>query len=72
MGLLFLFERQDSPLLLVLLLVTLGLTYWECRERRYRTKIMWWWMLFVFTLAHVIGYIILRFLVPSKSKNESQ
>lgn len=68
MGLLFIFSREDNILLWVLLLLSLGLTYWECRDRRYRTKITLWWLLFVFTLAHVAGYIILRFLVPSHSK----
>lgn len=68
MGLLYLFSRQGSLVLLVLLLAAVGLTFWECRERRYSVKATLWWTLFVFTLAHVVGYIILRFLVRSPRK----
>ena len=63
MGLLFLFDRETNILLWVMLAGALGLTLWECRERSYRAKITLWWMLFVFTIAHVVGYIVLRFFV---------
>ncbi len=71
MGLLYLFSRQDSLLLWLLLLAAVGLTFWECRERRYSIKATLWWMLFVFTLSHVAGYIILRFLVRSPRKADA-
>ncbi|MCY3950169.1 MAG: hypothetical protein OXF61_13315 [Acidimicrobiaceae bacterium] len=74
MGLLLLIEfvsqRQgpaQSVMLWLLLSGALALTYWECRERGYRLKVLLWWVSFV-ALAHVAGYIILR-LVP-RPKNE--
>lgn len=46
----------------ILLVGAMGLTWWECREREYRTIATLWWVSFV-TITHVLGYIILRFLV---------
>lgn len=69
MGLLLLIEfisqRQgaaQSTVLWILLAGALALTYWECRERGYRLKVLLWWVSFV-ALTHVVGYIVLR-LVP--------
>ena len=72
MGLLILagYAGQGDPsrsiVLWVLLVAALGLTYWECRERGYRLKVLLWWMSFV-AITHVLGYIILRLLArPSQ------
>ena len=53
---------RQSVVLWILLAAAVGLTFWECRERGYRTKIMLWWVVFV-AITHVVGYIILRFIV---------
>ncbi len=63
MGLMFLMQSEVLWAMWMLLVGVMGLTFWECRERGYRRKVTIWWMLFVFTLAHVIGYLILRFAV---------
>ncbi|WP_419944636.1 hypothetical protein [Candidatus Poriferisodalis sp.] len=75
MGLLLLIEfisqRQgvaQSVMLWLLLAGALALTYWECRERDYRLKVLLWWVSFV-ALTHVVGYLVLR-LVP-RSESES-
>ena len=68
MALLYLFGTIESVVLWILLLASLALTFWECRERQYPTKITLWWMLFIFTIAHIVGYLILRFLVRPQSK----
>ena len=63
----FISQRQgvaQSAVLWLLLLGALGLTYWECRERGYRLKVLLWWVSFV-ALTHVVGYLVLR-LVPRR------
>ena len=68
MGLLILagYAGQSDPtqslVLWLLLAAALVLTFWECRERDYRWKIVLWWMSVV-AITHVVGYIVLRFLV---------
>lgn len=59
---------RQSLVLWILLVAVVGLTFWECRERGYRLKILVWWMTFV-AITHVVGYMILRFAVrpPEKS-----
>ena len=52
----------NSLVLWILLAAAVGLTWWECRERGYRLKVMLWWMSFV-AITHVVGYLILRFAV---------
>ena len=46
----------------VLLAGAVGLTWWECRERHYRLTVTLWWVSVV-AITHVLGYIVLRFLV---------
>ena len=53
---------RNNLLLWLLLVAAIGLTVWECRERGYRTMILLWWVSLV-AITHVVGYIILRFLV---------
>ncbi len=60
-------DPTQSIVLWVLLAAALGLTFWECRERGYRLKVMLWWMSFV-AITHVLGYIILRFFVRPKRR----
>lgn len=52
----------QSIVLWILLAAAVGLTYWECRERGYRPRAVVWWLTFV-AITHVLGYMILRFLV---------
>ena len=52
----------NSIALWILLAGAVGLTFWECRERGYRLKITLWWISLV-AITHVLGYIVLRFLV---------
>lgn len=52
----------QSTVLWILLAAAVGLTFWECRERGYRLKVLLWWVSFV-AISHVPGYIILRFFV---------
>ncbi len=58
---------RQSLVLWILLAAAVGLTYWECRERGYRPKVLLWWMSFV-VITHVLGYIILRFFVRPPSR----
>lgn len=58
---------EDNIVLWILLAGALGLTWWECRERGYRTRVLLWWLSFV-AITHVLGYIILRFLVRAPGK----
>ena len=61
---LFFFLRHTAaslPLWLILL-GALGLTYWECREQKYETKLTVWWLSLVL-LLHVPGYLALRIWV---------
>ena len=53
---------RGNLVLWIILAAAVGLTFWECRERGYRLKVMLWWISFV-AITHVVGYIILRFLV---------
>ena len=53
---------RQSLVLWILLAGAVGLTVWECRERGYRTILMLWWVSVVI-LTHVLGYIVLRFLI---------
>lgn len=53
---------RQSLVLWLLLVGAVGLTFWECRERGYRLKILLWWVSFV-AITHVLGYVILRFVV---------
>ena len=69
MGLMIVFDwitdsgaARGSLVLWLLLAAAVGLTFWECRERGYRTKVLLWWVSFV-AITHVAGFIILRFLV---------
>lgn len=59
---------RGNLLLWILLAAAVGLTFWECRERGYRTRAVVWWLTFV-AITHVVGYIVLRFFVrpPAKS-----
>ena len=58
---------RQSLVLWILLVAAVGLTVWECRERGYRTMVMLWWVSIV-TLTHVLGYIVLRFVVRPPDK----
>ncbi len=58
MGLMILAEAEQSVVLLVLLVATLGLTFWEARSRGLDWQRTAWWMLLVL-LTHVIGYLAL-------------
>jgi len=51
----------------ILLAGTACLTFWECRERAYRPRVVLWWVTFT-ALTHVVGYLILRFFVRPPSK----
>ena len=54
-------------MLWVLLALAVGLTFWECRSRGYRTTVTLWWMSLT-AITHVPGYLVLRFLVrPSRA-----
>lgn len=53
---------RGNLVLWIMLAAAVGLTFWECRERGYRLKVMLWWISFV-AITHVVGYIVLRFLV---------
>ena len=57
----------QSTVLWILLAAAVGLTFWECRERGYRARVLLWWMSFV-AIVHVPGYIILRFFVRPPSR----
>ena len=52
----------DSLVLWILLAGAVGLTWWECRERQYRLTVTLWWISVV-AITHVVGYVVLRFLV---------
>ncbi len=73
MGLLIVLEWiSDNPVsrswpLWILLVGAVGLTFWECHERGYRPRVVLWWMTFV-GLTHVLGYLILRFIVRPPDK----
>ena len=58
---------RQSLVLWILLVGAVGLTVWECRERGYRTMVLLWWVSFV-AITHVLGYVILRFLVRPPDK----
>ena len=60
-------EASQSVVLWILLAAAVGLTVWECRERRYRVHVMLWWVSVV-AITHVLGYIVLRFLVRPPDK----
>ena len=53
---------RQSLVLWILLVAAVGLTVWECRERGYRVHVLLWWVSVV-AITHVLGYIVLRFLV---------
>ena len=53
---------RQSLVLWLLLVGAVGLTVWECRERGYRVHVLLWWVSVV-AITHVLGYIVLRFLV---------
>ena len=53
---------SGNLVLWIMLAAAVGLTFWECRERGYRLMVMLWWISFV-AITHVVGYIVLRFLV---------
>lgn len=71
MGLMLLLDRMtdsgisSSGVLWFLLAGALGLTFWECRERGYRFKVLLWWMTVVF-ITHVAGYVVLRLTRPPR------
>ena len=58
----------SSTVLWIMLAAAVGLTYWECRDRGYRARVLLWWMTLV-AITHVPGYIILRFFVRPPSRN---
>lgn len=58
---------RQNIVLWILLAAAVGLTFWECRERGYRPRVLLWWMSFV-AITHVPGYMILRFLVRPPSR----
>lgn len=58
--------RYSWPLW-ILLAGAVGLTVWECRERGYRVHILLWWVSVV-AITHVLGYIVLRFLIRPPDK----
>ena len=58
---------RQSLVLWILLVGAVGLTVWECRERGYRVHILLWWVSVV-AITHVLGYIVLRFLVRPPDK----
>ena len=60
-------DITQSLVLWILLVGAVGLTVWECRERGYRTMVMLWWVSVV-AITHVLGYIVLRFLVRPPEK----
>ena len=53
---------RSNLVLWIILAAAVGLTFWECRERGYRLKVTLWWISFV-AITHVVGYIVLYFLV---------
>ncbi len=53
---------RGNLVLWLLLAAAVGLTFWECRERGYRTQVLLWWVAFV-AITHAVGFIILRYLV---------
>ena len=59
---------RNNLVLWIMLAAAVGLTFWECRERGYRTMVMLWWVSFV-AISHVVGYIILRFFVSPPRKD---
>ena len=59
MGILWLLDLHTKVLYFVLLLMTLGLTFWETREQGYDRRLTLWW-LSVVAMAHVPAYIVLR------------
>lgn len=59
MGLLLLAGAGQSLVLNLLLLVALGLTYWESREQELDGKLTLWWLSAV-ALVHVPAYLALR------------
>jgi hypothetical protein len=59
MGVMWLLELQGNLLFLVLLVVALGLTFWEAREQGYDRRLTLWW-LSVVGMAHVPAYLALR------------
>lgn len=65
-----LFGAQRSVVLWLLLVLALGLTYWETREQRFSARTSAWWLLLV-TLTHVLGYIGLRAFLAMRSADPS-
>ena len=61
-------DPGNNLVLWLLLVGAMGLTWWECREREYRTIAILWWVSFV-TITHVLGYLILRFAVRPPGKD---
>ena len=59
MGILWLLDLHRSLLYFVLLLLPLGLTFWEAREQGYARRLTLWW-LSVVAMTHVPAYITLR------------
>ena len=59
MGILWLLDIHRSLLYFVLLLLTLGLTFWEVRDQGSARRLTLWW-LSVVAMAHVPAYIVLR------------
>ena len=59
MGLMILAGAETSAVLMMLLVASLGLTFWEARELELDWRMTLWWMLLV-VLVHVFGYLALR------------
>ena len=70
MGTMWLLRQQGSSLYFVLLLFTLGLTFWEAREQGYDRRLTLWW-LSVVAMAHVPAYLLLRIWVARQGRNRS-
>ncbi len=70
MGVMWLLELQGNRLFLVLLVVALGLTFWEAREQGYDRRLTLWW-LSVVGMAHVPAYLALRGWVAWQRRHTS-
>jgi len=70
MGIMWLLDLHRSLLYFVLLLVTLGLTFWEAREQSYDRRLTLWW-LSVVGMLHVPAYLALRGWVAWQKRSDS-
>ena len=70
MGLMILIGAQDNLILAVVLLVAIGLAFWETREHKFNIKQTVWALLFV-ALLHVPGYLALRFWLNYRKRGHA-